>query len=91
MAAKLARVISILAKTYKNKTTQHKTTTTTTTKQLSRRIFQLILGHCKPVACRGCGGAMPPNLPKGPLLAKKWAKNVFFVGGLRGMRFKKST
>ena len=30
----------------------------------------------------GAGGAMlPPNLPKGPLLATKWAKNGVFVGG----------
>ena len=33
----------------------------------------------------------PSNLSKGPLLATKWAKNGIFVGGLRGMRFKKST
>ena len=40
---------------------------------------------------RGCGGGMyPPNLPKGPLLATKWAKNEVFIGGLRGVRFKKS-
>ena len=26
----------------------------------------------------------PPNLPKGPLLTTKWAKNEVFVGGLRG-------
>ena len=30
----------------------------------------------------GAGGAThPPNLPKGPLLATKWAKNGVFVGG----------
>ena len=36
--------------------------------------------------CRGCGGcdAPPPNLPKGPLLVTKWAKNGIFVRGLRG-------
>ena len=40
----------------------------------------------------GRGGAtQPPNLTKGPLLATKWAKNGVFVGGLRGVRFKKST
>ena len=32
-----------------------------------------------------------PNLPKGPLLAIKWAKHGVFVGGLRGVKFKKST
>ena len=31
----------------------------------------------------------PPNLTKGPLLATKWAKNEVFVGGLRGVRFKR--
>ena len=36
----------------------------------------------RPVARGGAGGAMnPPNLPKGPLLATKWAKNGVFVGG----------
>ena len=42
----------------------------------------------RPVA-RGVGH-IPPNLAKGPLLATKWAKNGVFVGGLRGVRFKKS-
>ena len=38
----------------------------------------------RPVA-RGCGGAThPPNLPKGPLLSTKWAKNGFFVVGEEG-------
>ena len=32
-----------------------------------------------------------PNLPKGPLLPTEWGKNGVFVGGLRGVRFKKST
>ena len=32
-----------------------------------------------------------PNLPKCPLLATKWAKNGVFVGGLRGVRLRKST
>ena len=33
----------------------------------------------------GVGGATHlPNLPKGPLLATKWAKNGVFVGGLKG-------
>ena len=32
-----------------------------------------------------------PNLPKGPLLVTKWAKNGVFVGGVKGVRFKKST
>ena len=41
---------------------------------------------------RGTRGAMhPPNLPKGPLLVTKWAKSGFFVRGLRGVRFKKSS
>ena len=48
----------------------------------------------RPIA-RGCGGVMhpnpPANLPKGPLLATKWAKNGVLVGGLRGVKFKKST
>ena len=43
---------------------------------------------CRPVAW-GCNA--PPDLPKDPLLATKWAKNWVFVGGLRGVRFKKST
>ena len=33
----------------------------------------------------------PPNLAKGPLLATNWTKNAVFVGGCRGVRFKKST
>ena len=45
----------------------------------------------RPVA-RGCRGAPPPNLPKDqPLTTTKWAKNEVFVGGLSGVRFKKST
>ena len=55
----------------------------------------------RPVAgggesCRGgCGGVQgcdaPLNLPKCPFSTTKWAKNGVFVGGLRGVRFKKST
>ena len=42
--------------------------------------------YSRPVA-RGVGGAMHPlNLPKGPLLATKWAKNRVFVKGLMGVR-----
>ena len=32
-----------------------------------------------------------PKSAKSPLLATKWTKNVVFVGGLRGVRFKKIT
>ena len=40
----------------------------------------------------GEGGAtQPPHLPKGPLLATKWTKSGVFEGGLRWVRFKKST
>ena len=45
----------------------------------------------RPVA-RGVQGVRwhPQNLPKGPLLATKWAKSGVFVGGFtRGVRFKK--
>ena len=31
----------------------------------------------------------PKHLPKGPLSATKWAKNVFFCRRVRGVRFKK--
>ena len=47
--------------------------------------------HSQGVQCT------PPNLPKGPLTATKWAKNVFvfflliFCSGVKGVRFKKST
>ena len=40
----------------------------------------------RPVA-RGCD----PKSAKRSILPTKWAKNGVFVGGLRGMRFKKST
>ena len=37
---------------------------------------------CRPAA-RECEGCTPPNLPKGPLLATKWATNRVFIGGLQ--------
>ena len=48
---------------------------------------------CKQARSQGGkGGAThPPNLPKGSLIATKWTKNGVFEGGLRGVRFKKST
>ena len=48
----------------------------------------------EPDPCQACSQGVrrtPPNLPKGPLLVKKWTKNGVFVGWLRGVRFKKST
>ena len=45
----------------------------------------------KPKSSTPPGCDAPPNLPKGPLLATKCTKNGVFVGGLRGVRFKKST
>ena len=46
---------------------------------------------CRPVA-RGAGVQRTPqkNLPKGPLLATKWAKNGVFIRGLRGWGSKSS-
>ena len=55
---------------------------------LSYKSHNTYLIDCRPVA-RGCDA--PPNLPKGPLLASKWAKNGVFVGWLGVVRFKKLT
>ena len=53
--------------------------------------FSKIFEGVRPVArgggCRVCDA--PPNLPKGPLLVTKWAKNGGFCRRVRGVRFKK--
>ena len=64
-------------------------TNTTTGLEGNGQISKLL---ARPVARGVQGGAThSPDLPKGPLLATKWAKNGVFVAGLRGARFKKST